>query len=121
MPTIPPTVRRRVRRAGTAAAANIRSAPARQACLRERTAVRNIIRRPATRSARRLMRITAETALQFPAHMAALHISATVRQSVKAAILTTVETERRSALLTAVNRILPIVQVNVRLDTPLAK
>ena len=72
-------------------------------------------------SARRLMRITAETALQFPAHMAALHISATVRQSVKAAILTTVETERRSALLTAVNRILPIVQVNVRLDTPLAK
>ena len=51
MPTIPPTVRRRVRRAGTAAAANIRSVPARRAYLRERTVVKNTIRRPATRSA----------------------------------------------------------------------
>ena len=45
----------------------------------------------------------------------------TAQPNANALIPTTAGTERRSALLTAVNRILPIVKVNVRLDTPLAK
>ena len=65
-------------------------------------------------SVRWLTRITVRIELRLLAHMAALRISATVRQSVKAAIPTTVATEQRSAPLMGASSIMRIAVQSVR-------
>ncbi len=113
--TIPPTVRHRVRQPETAAAANIRSVPARRVCLRERTVVKNTIRRPATRSARRLMRTTAGTARRFQPRTAASRILRIVPASARRLIPTTAATVRQSRPTTAARPTGRTVQPNARL------